>query len=47
MARGIPQDFKSTLALGRKSTGSEFVLLKARSFKIVQNYGLWALSVCF
>ncbi len=27
---------------GRKSTGSEFVLLKARPFEIVQNYGLFS-----
>jgi hypothetical protein len=27
------------LSWGRKSTDSEFVLFKARAFKIVQNYG--------
>jgi hypothetical protein len=32
------------LASVRKSTGSEFVLLKVRTFKIVQKYGLWYLA---
>jgi hypothetical protein len=32
--------YKHVLAWGRKSTGSECVLLKAQAFQIVQNYGL-------
>jgi hypothetical protein len=36
---------KAPLALDRKSTGSEYVLIKARVFKIVQNYVLWKSSL--
>jgi hypothetical protein len=33
---------RHALAPGRKVTGSECVLLKACTFKIVQNYGFWS-----
>jgi hypothetical protein len=36
---------KAPLVLDRKSTGSEYVLIKARAFKIVQNYVLWKFTI--